>query len=52
MRDIVSSFGSNNAFALSVDGKAKVTIGATAVTKQATFKCMLALKFDYQIMIL
>ena len=34
MRDIVSLFGSD-VFVLSVDGKAKVSIGATAVTKQA-----------------
>ena len=34
MRDIVSLFGSD-VFALSVDDKAKVPIGVTAVTKQA-----------------
>ena len=35
MRDIVSLFGSDNVFVLSVDDKAKVPIGVTAVTKQA-----------------
>ena len=34
MRDIVSLFGSDNIFVLSVDEKAKVPIGVTAVTKQ------------------
>ena len=37
MRDIVSLFGSDNVFVLSVDDKAKVPIGVTAVTKQAPF---------------
>ena len=35
MRDIVSLFGSDNVFVLSVDDNAKVTIGVTALTKQA-----------------
>ena len=34
MRDIVFLFGSDNVFVLSVDDKAKVPIGVTAVTKQ------------------
>ena len=34
MRDMISSFGSN-VFVLTVDDKAKVPIGVTAVTKQA-----------------
>ena len=36
MRDIVFLFGSNNLFVLSVDDKAKVPTGVTAVTKQAS----------------
>ena len=35
MHDIVSLFGSDNVFVLSVDDKAKVPISVTAVTKQA-----------------
>ena len=35
MHDIVSLFRSDNAFALSIDDKAKVRIGVTAVTEQA-----------------
>ena len=35
MRDIVSLFGSDNAFVLSVDDKAKAAVDVTAVTKQA-----------------
>ena len=35
MHNIVSLFGSDDVFVLSVDGKAKVPIGITAVTKQA-----------------
>ena len=35
MRDIVSLFGSDNVFVLSVDEKVKVPIGATAVMRQA-----------------
>ena len=35
MRDIVSFFGSDNVFVLSVDDKVKVPIGATAVIRQA-----------------
>ena len=35
MRNIISLFGSDNVFVLSVDDKAKVPIGVAAVTKQA-----------------
>ena len=36
MRDIVSLFRFDNVFVLSVDDKAKVPIGVTAITKQAS----------------
>ena len=45
MRDIVSLFGSDNVFVLSVDDKAKVTIGVTAVIKQA----LLIMHVSYEI---
>ena len=35
MRDIISLLGSDNVFVLSVDDKAKVPIGVTAVTEKA-----------------
>ena len=35
MRDVESLFGSDNVFVLSVDDKAKLPVGVTAVTKQA-----------------
>ena len=45
MKDIVSLFGANNLFVLSVDDKAKVPIGVTAANKQTP----LIMHVDYEI---